>query len=136
MSIKKSIATLSAAGSGFLVWVSVVGATASTTVQTGLDGAGVNLGDVGTQAGLTSNAESNLPALVGGIINVVLGLLGIVFVILIIYSGIMYMISQGDKTKVETANRNIRNAVIGLIITVGAYAISNYVIAALLTATT
>jgi len=108
----------------------------ATTVQTGLQGAEVNLGDVGNQAGLTTNAESNLPALVGGVINVILGLLGIVFVILIIYSGILYMISQGDKTKVETANKNIRNAVIGLIITVGAYAISNYVISALLTATT
>jgi len=133
MSIKKSLATLSATGSGILAWVSVVGAT---TVQTGLQGAEVNLGDVGNQAGLTTNAESNLPALVGGVINVILGLLGIVFVILIIYSGILYMISQGDKTKVETANKNIRNAVIGLIITVGAYAISNYVISALLTATT
>ena len=41
------------------------------------------------------------------------------------------MSSAGDKTKVETATKIIKNAVIGLIITVAAYAIASYVVGAL-----
>lgn len=135
MSIKKHLATAAAAGNGFLAWVSV--AAAQTTVPTGLGGSETNLSDIGTAADLnTSTSAGSLPTLIGNIINVILGLLGIVFVVLVIYSGIQYMLSRGDKTKVEDATANIRTAIIGLVITVAAYAISNYVIQALVTATT
>ena len=132
MSLKKKFAVIATAGNGFLAWVSVV--AAQTTVQTGLPGSQSNLTAIGTAAEIQS--AQNLPALIGNIINVILGLLGIVFVILVIYSGIQYILSRGDSKKVEAANDNIRTAIIGLVITVAAYAISNYVIGALVTATT
>ena len=50
---------------------------------------------------------------------------------LLVYGGVLWMTSAGDKTKVETATKIIKNAVIGLIITVAAYAIASYVVGAL-----
>ncbi|OGL72294.1 hypothetical protein A3D69_03800 [Candidatus Uhrbacteria bacterium RIFCSPHIGHO2_02_FULL_54_11] len=133
MSIKKKLIAAATAGNGFLAWASIA---AATTVPTGLGGSEANLTAIGSAAQISGGDSSNLPTLIGNIINVILGLLGIVFVVLVIYSGIQYMLSRGESKKVEEATGNIRTAIIGLIITVAAYAISNYVIQALVTATT
>lgn len=99
----------------------VGGATeALDTVETGMAGSGVT--------------ESSLPELVGGIINVALGLLGIILVIYIVYGGFIYMTAGGDKEKITTAKKVMTNAIVGIIIVVAAYAISSYVISALVTA--
>jgi len=59
----------------------------------------------------------------GLIVKVFLGLLGVIFIILIILAGFKYMTAQGDEGKVKESLASIRHAVIGLIIVVGAYAI-------------
>lgn len=128
--IKQKLATVGASVSGLLAWTTIAAAQG-----TGLSGSQSSLLSIGTAASLTGTNSSSLPALIGRIINVILGLLGIVFVILVIYSGIQYMLSRGEKGKVEEATKNIQTAIIGLVITVGAYAISNYVINALVAAT-
>ena len=61
------------------------------------------------------------------IIRVALGLLGIVFVILVIYGGFMYMTSSGEADKVKKAKNIILYAVIGLLIIFTAYAITYFV---------
>jgi len=72
---------------------------------------------------------------IASIINVALGLLGIVSVIIILYGGFRYMISQGDKTKTEEARKIIISGVIGLVIILAAYAIASFVINSLKQAT-
>lgn len=89
-----------------------------------------SLQDVGKKAGL-GGASSNLPTLIGNLISVLLGAVGIIFVILIIISGIQYMTSAGEEGKVKEAKKRIISAVIGMIILVGAYAISSFVITAI-----
>lgn len=98
----------------------------------GLSTAQTNLGTVGTQVG----GQTDLPTLVGKLITALLSVLGIVFVILVIYAGFMYLSAQGDTTKVQKANKLLTQSVIGLIIVIAAYAISNFVIGVLVTATT
>ena len=61
------------------------------------------------------------------IINIILGLLGLGFLILIIVSGIQWMTSGGNEEKVTKARKNIINAVIGLAIVLAAYVISNFI---------
>lgn len=61
------------------------------------------------------------------VIQAFLGLLGIIFVILIIYAGYNWMTAAGEEQKVEKAQNTIRRAIIGLIIIVGAYAITYFV---------
>jgi hypothetical protein len=72
------------------------------------------------------NSPENLPETVGMIIAVALLLLGIIFLILMIYGGYMWMTAGGDEQKVEKAKGLIRNAIIGLVIVLAAYAITAF----------
>lgn len=75
-----------------------------------------------------STGKTDLPTMIGNIINVLLGTLGIVFVGLVIYAGILYMTASGDNDKVKKAKTLLTQAVIGMIIIVAAYSISAFVI--------
>ena len=77
-------------------------------------------------------SSGGLPQLVGKIINIFLSVLGVIFVILIIYGGYTWMTAYGDKTKLDKAKDLINNAVIGLIIVLSAYAISSFVVGELI----
>ena len=78
----------------------------------------------------------DLPTLIGQIISAGLGLLGIVFLILMLYGGYLWMTARGVEEKVDKAKDLITAAIIGLIIIVGAYAIANLVVVALTTRAT
>ena len=69
------------------------------------------------------------------VINVFLALLGVLAVALIIYAGFSYMFSNGDPEKMKKAQGVIVTSVIGLVIIISSYAISNYVFIALNQAT-
>ena len=62
------------------------------------------------------------------ITNTVLYAVGIISVIMLIYGGHRYVISGGDNKKVTDAKNTILYAIIGLIISILAYAIVNFVI--------
>lgn len=62
------------------------------------------------------------------IINWVLGLLGIVAVIMILWGGFTWLTAAGSEEKVEKAKEVISAAVIGLVIILLAWAIVNYVL--------
>ncbi|HPL92868.1 MAG TPA: pilin [bacterium] len=85
------------------------------------------LDKIGQQSGAP---QTDLPTLVANIIKIVLSVLGVVFVILIIISGIKWMNSDGDKG-VKEAKTTITNAVIGLVIIVSAWAITNFVVSSI-----
>ncbi|MEK7202956.1 MAG: hypothetical protein AAB653_01445 [Patescibacteria group bacterium] len=69
----------------------------------------------------------NLPGSVGAAINVVLALLGIIFLGLIIYSGFIWMLARGNEQDVTKARDMITSAIIGLFIILGAYAITAFI---------
>ncbi|MBI5077642.1 hypothetical protein HZB94_04660 [Candidatus Falkowbacteria bacterium] len=85
------------------------------------------LKDTGTVAYGTADAPQLLP-MIGNIIKILLTLLGVIFLILVVYAGFMWMTAGGDKEKVEKAQDILKRAVIGLAITLAAYAISDFVI--------
>jgi uncharacterized membrane protein len=68
---------------------------------------------------------------IGSILKVVLGLLGIVFLALTIYAGILWMTAAGNEDQVKKAKSIIVAAVIGLAITLSGYAISEFVVTSL-----
>lgn len=76
------------------------------------------------QAGFES---TNVESVVASIILTFLGLLGIIFVILIVIAGFNWMTANGDDTKIAKAKKIISRAIIGLIIIVSAYAITKFV---------
>ena len=71
--------------------------------------------------------ETSLAGVIGMIVSAFLGILGVIFVILIVIAGNKWMTAMGEEEKVREAKDTIRRAIIGLIIVVGAYAIWAYV---------
>jgi hypothetical protein len=76
-------------------------------------------------AGLVSG---DLLTIIGRIIYVLLSLLGVVFLLLMLYAGYLWMTAGGDEKKVAEAKNIIRNAIIGVVIIASAFAITNFVL--------
>ncbi|PKM91166.1 hypothetical protein CVU82_03905 [Candidatus Falkowbacteria bacterium HGW-Falkowbacteria-1] len=75
-------------------------------------------------SGLQSAEAKNI---VASIIKTALSLLGIIFLILMIFSGYQWMMAGGNEEQITTAKGRIKNAVIGIIIVVMAYAITAFI---------
>lgn len=81
------------------------------------------------QAGFDANTdETTLSETIGGIIKVALSLVGTIFLALTVYAGFLWMTASGDESKVEKAQNILRSAVIGLVIALGAYGITTFVV--------
>jgi len=100
------------------------------------------------QASISSGVESfgqkvygqdaqpqDLRVLTGKIISSLLGLLGVVFLVLTIYGGYLYMTAAGKDEQIKQAKKVIVSAVIGLIIVILSYAIAQFVLTAFLRST-
>jgi len=82
----------------------------------------------GTQLEELGGSGDNLPATIGRIVGVLLGLLGVVFVVIVIYAGFMWMMAQGDEAKIGKARKTIIQGVVAIVIIFAAYAITSFVI--------
>lgn len=80
-----------------------------------------------TNAELKTDGDTSLPQLIGSIVGVALSFLGVVFLILIIYAGLLWMTARGNEAEVTKAKDIIIAAIIGLIIVLAAYIIVNYI---------
>jgi len=63
----------------------------------------------------------------GQVIGIVLSFVGVLFFILMIYAGILWMTAQGNEQQVKKARDLLINAIIGLIIVLAAYAITSFI---------
>jgi len=100
-----------------------------------------NLGKAGSGMGATSDGiggtpKADFPTIIGGVIKVLLGVLGVIFLIIIVFAGVKWMTAHGEKDDVTKATDSIRQAIIGLAITLAAYAITDFVVRRLVSATT
>lgn len=79
----------------------------------------------------TNKSGFDLSLTVGGMVATVItaffSVLGIIFVSLMVYAGYNWMTAAGEEEKVTKAKDTIRRAIIGLIITLSAYAITYFV---------
>ncbi|MFA5131660.1 MAG: pilin [Patescibacteria group bacterium] len=79
---------------------------------------------IATTAGL---GQTSLGSLISTIIQAALGLLGAIFVVLMIAAGFQWMTAGGNEAQVKKAQDTIKTAIIGLVIVVAAYAITYFV---------
>lgn len=86
------------------------------------------LNQVSETAGYKADTSNNINVTISVIISAALSFLGVIFLILIIYAGYLWMMARGNEQQVEKAKSLLTEAVIGLIIVVSAYAISYFVI--------
>ncbi len=75
--------------------------------------------------------EAELKTRVRNVLNVVYLWIGIIAVIVMVIGGIRYMTSQGEPDRIKGAKNTIMYALIGLIVTLAAFAITNFVLGAL-----
>lgn len=84
----------------------------------------------------TGLASEDIRVIVARVIRALFGLVGIVFVSLLLYGGWMYMTAAGEAEKVNKAKAVMRNAAIGVAIMLSAYSIASFIIRTLIGATT
>ena len=90
-------------------------ADAKSQVQSGLNNvSGASTGD-------------DLPGIASKVVNVMLFIVGILAVIMIIFSGIRYITAHGDKGQVESAKNTLIYSIVGLVVAIIAYAIVSWV---------
>lgn len=73
--------------------------------------------------------------IVGNIINLVLSFLGVAFLCLIIYGGIIWLTSAGNPEKVKQSRGIIIHSTIGLIIVLAAFLLTSFVISQIIGST-
>jgi hypothetical protein len=71
-----------------------------------------------------STEENKLPIIIGNFIGVFLSFLGVIFFVLMIYGGTMWMTAGGKSEQIEKARKVIIHAILGVIIVLMAYAIT------------
>jgi len=76
-------------------------------------------------------SKLQIEQLVGNVISIALGIMGLIFLVLTVYGGYIWMIARGDEAKVEKAKDTMTNSMIGLVIVLGAYAITYFVVSRL-----
>lgn len=77
----------------------------------------------------------DLKSTVGSIIKVALSFLGVVAIVIVLIGGFKYMTAGGSDEKTGDAKKYIISGIIGLAIILSAYAITQFVLSSLLTAT-
>lgn len=76
----------------------------------------------------TKSYDSNwLASKAGTIVGVILSFVGVIFLGLMIYAGLMWMMAQGNEQEVEKAKDLITSSIIGLIIVFAAYALTAFI---------
>ncbi len=110
---------------GFII-ASLIVLFATVTPTLAFLNQGPNLGlEYGAATGL---GQVDPRAAAANIINIALGLLGIIAVAIIVYAGFKWMTSAGNEEAVKSAKSTLIAATIGLVIILSAYIIANFVI--------
>ncbi len=86
------------------------------------DPLGVNYGQY------TGLSGQDVRVSVARIIKFVLGFLGLIFLVLTLYAGFMWMTSAGNEDRVGTAKKILWGAIIGLAIVMFSYSITQFVV--------
>ena len=123
---------------GLLFLGNTASAATDSAVKTKFDASLKGTGKLAGYKEATANeaSEFGLMIKIGQAVKVILSLVGVVFLLLMIYGGHTWMLAQGDSSEVEIAKKTIEAAIIGLIIVLAAYAITSFISQELVAATT
>lgn len=86
--------------------------------------AGSKLQQAGRAAGGGQAPASNPGTIVGQGIKIVLQMVGLMFLVLTVYAGVLWMTSRGDEDQISQARDTLVTAAIGLFIVMSAYSIT------------
>lgn len=109
--------------------------TPSAAINLGIGEGSITEG-AATQAGYAQATQTTFSETIGTVVRGALSLVGVVFMILMVYAGYLWMTAHGKEEQIEKAQNIIRSSIIGLIITVSAYSITRFVLPRVLDRTT
>ena len=97
----------------------------------------VAAGDYGLSEVKSSGVVTKSASEVAGtIIQTIIGIAGIILTLVLIYGGVLYMTSGGNEEKVATAKKAITYGIVGIVIIALAFAITRFVLDALMSGST
>lgn len=108
----------------FMLCILVLSPSVALT-QGNLGNADDNLNSVRDKIG--GEVEGDLNVIVGNIIKTVLSLIGLIFLLLTVYAGYLWMTARGNEENVTKAKEIFKSSIMGLFIVVSAYAITVFV---------
>ena len=108
----------------YFIVITALALSVSTAQAQGIKNTRENLKIVADKAGTT---EPEVPTILGIAIQAVLSLVGLIFLILMVYAGVLWMTARGEAAQVEKAQDIIKTCIIGLAVIVSAYAITYFV---------
>jgi len=88
-----------------------------------------------TKAGYDKVTDTTFAETIGVIIKGALSMVGVIFLILMVYAGYLWMTARGEEEMIKKSQKIIISSVIGLIIVVASYSITNFVVLAILSKT-
>jgi hypothetical protein len=88
--------------------------------------------NISTASGLSSTDPRTIAA---KIINIALGILGILAVVLILLGGFKWMTAAGNEEQIEEAKKILTGGVIGLVIILASWGLATFIINSLVSAT-
>jgi hypothetical protein len=91
--------------------------------------AGYGLDDTAKAAGLGAGSPyaQDVPTMIGNVIGTALSMIAVIFFVLMVYGGFLWMTAHGDSGQIDKAKDTIIAAIIGIIVVLAAYAITNFV---------
>ena len=99
--------------------------------DTGLHATQQNLTNAATEVGYNTQ-NSDIQLMIGSIVAMILSFLGVIFFLLTIYGGFLWMTARGNTEQVDKAKKIMVNSVVGLVIVLFAYAITWFVVSKLI----
>ena len=107
----------------------------TSCLATSAEGNALNIFEkTGIESGFTSatNEAPNIYQIIGFIVNIVLSFTGVIFLVLVIAGGFMWMTASGNDEKVKKGRDLVLQSIIGLTIVLVAFLLTNFVVAKLI----
>jgi hypothetical protein len=93
--------------------------------ETGVDKALGGLDSTARAGGI--EGQTDLPSIIGKVVGAILAFLGAVFFGLILWAGMGWMLAKGNEEEITKAKETIFGAVLGIMVVLGAYAITRLI---------
>jgi len=105
----------------------ILAQTGNTQIgSTGIGTAFENAKEVAEQGSFDNDATFD--SMAGDIIQLALSVLGVLFVVFMIYAGYLWLTAAGNEQKVAKAKRIIFQSIIGLVLVIAAYTITYFIV--------
>jgi len=75
-----------------------------------------------------TGGQADAKSAVGVALNTVFGIVGVVAVVMVVIGGVSYTTSQGDPGKLKKARDTILYGIIGMVISLSAFAITGFIL--------